>query len=130
MVADVRLEHRQPVELGRPLASDRRLPRGAALGHVLRREEEVPDREHDLAHDRERRLPSRSWVSLTGPTSELSIGSTPYSTSRAATASATARNDGSGSVASPGKSAPQATALCAPSRPGYAIAIAIRWSGA
>ena len=60
-----------------------------------------------------------SWVSATGPESELSIGSTPKWTSPAVAAWATAVKLGSGTRSAPsGNSRSHAAALCAPSRPG------------
>ena len=62
---------------------------------------------------------SRSWVSATGPESELSIGRTPNCTSPATAASTTAVKLGSGTTrARCGKSCVQAAAAWAPSRPG------------
>ena len=81
-------------------------------------DEEVPDREDRLRVDRDGESTSRSWVSVTGPETELSIGSTPESTWPKATASTTSANDGRACASASGWSNAHAAALCAPSRPG------------
>ena len=61
---------------------------------------------------------SRSCVSATGPTTELSIGRTPASYRPNWTASTTSPNVGSDSDSASGKRSAHAAALWAPSRPG------------